>query len=148
MSDDYVLGKLKYIKITTYNLICNISRQLCSLPHILNLLTGLLAPHVQANDVLGKDATKRLFLYALCWGLGGLLETDERKKFHTKMGEILSACGDSSIMPVVKEDETMFEYVPDALDKKEHMWKLWQPGTLKAWCCGDVISLVTLFEGI
>jgi dynein heavy chain len=81
-----------------------------------NLLEVLMQEY-NANDPI---VLEKLFVYALCWSIGGLLEPDDRVKFDAWLREI----DRNGCMPVCKEHETIYEYYvsPDTSD-----WVLWRP---------------------
>ena len=60
-----------------------------------------------------------VFLYALAWSVGSLLETEDRFKFD----EFLRSQDNKKNMPNVKEGETIYEYMVD----EKSTWQLWRP---------------------
>jgi dynein heavy chain len=99
--------------------------------NVLNLLSAILKPCVDNNEVLDVPAYRRLLLYCVAWGFAGLCEDDERKKFGEKLIEICEAAAMKDALPTLKGDESIFEYVPDWTDKQRN-WKLWAPSDWKA----------------
>lgn len=78
-----------------------------------------------------EGACLRVLAYAVAWGMGGLLEPEGRKQFHNKLREIMVQAGHGETMPSCRDEETIFEYVPDPLDKTRP-WKPWAPTDWKA----------------
>ena len=64
---------------------------------------------------------EKLFLYCLCWTVGGLLEADGRLKFDEFLRGIDKAGG---MMPKVQEGETIYEYF---MSIETNDWQLWRP---------------------
>lgn len=95
--------------------------------NFLNLLTGLLKSSFEANDILPEAAYKRLTLYTVFWSFGGLLESEERTKFNSKIFEIVSSTGDSAFFPQTSFGApTVFEFWPDT-KTKDRNWSQWRP---------------------
>ena len=66
---------------------------------------------------------EKIFLYALCWSIGGLLEAEGRVKFDG----FLRTIDKSGMMPKCQPGETIYEYfVSDA-----GVWTLWKPPVWK-----------------
>lgn len=63
---------------------------------------------------------EKIFLYCLCWTVGGLLETEARIKFDAFMRTL----DKTGAFPVCGPGETIFEYFVSA-DKGQ--WTLWRP---------------------
>ena len=76
---------------------------------------------VGRND-LATDMEK-VFVYCLCWSVGGLLEADDRLKFD----QWLRDNDTNNIMPEVEEGETIYEYF---VNEKTCQWEKWAP---EAW---------------
>jgi len=93
---------------------------------VLNLVSALLLPCLQDSSILSDEAYRRVLTWCICWGFGGLLEPEERQKLWSKFVEILEATGGKDAIPPCKEDQTVFEFVPDWTDK-QRQWKLWVP---------------------
>merc|ERR1712118_29339 len=51
----------------------------------LNLLSAIIKPCVDSNEIPEPSAYRRLLMYRVAWGFAGLCEDDERKKFTEKM---------------------------------------------------------------
>ena len=91
---------------------------------LLNLLTALLSADIAAQKTVNKATFERLWVYCLCWSHGGLLEQDDREKFH-KYIESRS----SGILPAISaqkmsvDKESIFDYYVDENTKE---WKLWE----------------------
>lgn len=95
--------------------------------NFLNLLTGLLKAHLDNNEILAEPAYQRVVLYCLAWSFGGLLESEDRTVFTTKIFEIVTKSGLSSILPSVTTDApTIFEFWPDNRSK-DRPWSIWKP---------------------
>lgn len=73
-----------------------------------NLLEGLI-PKKDDKGTLPAFHLEKLFIFALMWSLGALLELDDR----AKMEEFLSKHPSALDLPPIKEGETIFEYVVD-----------------------------------
>lgn len=75
----------------------------------IDLLEGLI-PSKEEHGVLSATHLSRLFVFALMWGVGALLELDDR----AKMEEFLVNHGKLSL-PDIKEgsQDTFFEFVVD-----------------------------------
>ena len=75
----------------------------------IDLLEGLI-PSKEEHGVLSATHLSRLFVFALMWGVGALLELDDR----AKMEEFLVKHGKLSL-PDIKEgsQDTIFEFVVD-----------------------------------
>lgn len=77
----------------------------------LNILDGLLAadPNRKSRKEISKIHLERLFLFAIMWSLGAVLELDERQKFE----EFVTKHKSKQPWPKRKPDESIFEYVVD-----------------------------------
>ncbi len=71
-------------------------------------------------DKLVSIGLEKLFLFALAWSVGGLLEFEDRVKFD----EWLRKHDSARAMPAVMEGETLYEYVVDVATLD---WKRWAP---------------------
>lgn len=80
----------------------------------MDLLEGLL-PSAQ-ESCLSSDHLEKMYVFALMWSVGALLELDDRAKMESFLVEQGNLC-----LPPVKEDETIFEYLVS--DKGE--WQHW-----------------------
>eukprot|EP01033_Poteriospumella_lacustris_P002475 gene2475-1807_t len=67
---------------------------------------------------------ERVFLYCLCWSVGGLLETDARIKFDA----FLRTLDKTGIMPKCNPGETIYEYF---VSGDSGQWQLWKPPVWK-----------------
>jgi len=81
------------------------------------LLQGLMMDHNSEASTIEK-----LFLYSLAWGVGGLLETEDRVKLDAWLRER----DQNGSMPTVGPNETIFEYF---VDPSSAQWTLWRPPT-------------------
>jgi dynein heavy chain len=90
---------------------------------------------VELSASFGRDAQndlnselEKIFLYAVCWSIGGLLEADDRTKFDQFLREIDDASaaqtGLGKMMPECTDGDTIFEYRIDLTDLQ---WKKWVP---------------------
>lgn len=84
----------------------------------MDLLEGLI-PSVQDHEhhsaPLSEDYLEKLYIFALMWSVGALLELDDRSKmeaFLVEQGQLK--------LPPVKEGETIFEYLVDESGKWQH----------------------------
>jgi dynein heavy chain len=77
-----------------------------------------------AIDLLTDTDTRleRVFLYCLCWSVGGLLEADARVKFD----EFLRGYDKNGMMPKSEPGTTIYEYKLEGSN-----WVLWKPPTWK-----------------
>uniref|UniRef100_K1QHZ6 Dynein heavy chain 8, axonemal n=1 Tax=Magallana gigas TaxID=29159 RepID=K1QHZ6_MAGGI len=91
---------------------CNQIMQAC------NLLEGLI-PKKDDKGTLPAFHLEKLFIFALMWSLGALLELDDR----AKMEEFLAKHPSALDLPPIKEGETIFEYVVDDHGEWQH-WSL------------------------
>ena len=90
---------------------------------LLNLVTVLFTPYVQAGETLSKDIIERFFVYSLAWSIGGLFETEEREKFHKYLESKGAPLPQISGQKMSVDKETVFDYYVDAKSKE---WKLWE----------------------
>ncbi|CAE8616972.1 unnamed protein product [Polarella glacialis] len=101
--------------------------------NVLLLLSATLQIHETGSggsEALPAIACLRLLAYSVAWGTGGLLEPDGRRKFHSKLCEIMTEAGHRDVIPPCEDGETIFEYVPDWLDRNRP-WKVWAPAEWK-----------------
>jgi len=105
-----------------------------------HLLDGLLATAdlATANVVSLGEELERLFIYAIAWSVGGLLETEDRKKFTEYFieragGEKFVADKPAPVNPpsyplppLTSENDTLFEYMVNT-DSME--WERWTTPT-------------------
>ncbi|XP_074550150.1 dynein axonemal heavy chain 5 [Halichoeres trimaculatus] len=81
----------------------------------IDLLQGLLpAPEEKPG---GRDVVGRLFVFAVMWSLGALLELDDRAKMET----VLKSFSSSLDLPNTQDDQTIFEFTVD----EEGQWEHW-----------------------
>lgn len=73
-----------------------------------DLLEGLI-PKRDDKGTLPAPYLEKLFLFAIMWSLGALLELEDRAKMEQF---IVQGC-DSLSLPPLKDDETIFEYLVD-----------------------------------
>lgn len=73
-----------------------------------DLLEGLIP---KRDDKTGLSAShlEKLYIFAVMWSLGALLELEDRAKMETFVMEHESKLN----LPPVKDDETIFEYLVD-----------------------------------
>ena len=87
-----------------------------------NLLDGLLSVSDLAtnNDALAIELEK-LFIYALTWAVGGLLEEEDRIKFTQYI--VSTTGGNGTAPPLNNSKDSIFEFKinPDAMD-----WERWE----------------------
>ncbi|XP_053374157.1 dynein axonemal heavy chain 8-like [Mercenaria mercenaria] len=81
-----------------------------------DLLEGLI-PKRDDKGTLPSSHLEKLFIFALMWSLGALLELEDRAKMEEF---IVTQCRDLSLPPV-KDDETIFEYLVD----EKGQWLHW-----------------------
>ncbi|CEO98004.1 hypothetical protein PBRA_006118 [Plasmodiophora brassicae] len=83
------------------------------------LVEALLSSSVERQVVYNADQIERLFLYALVWSVGGLLEQDDR----AKLNGFLAGVAPAGAMPDASNGLTLYDYVVDA---KTLEWRPWQ----------------------
>lgn len=94
-------------------------------------LDGLLDISNLANNVdTMKQELERLFLYALCWSVGGLLETEDRQKFTQYVQSIANktASGDQILPFFEQPTDTFFEFRinTDSMEWERWVSPLWE----------------------
>ena len=73
----------------------------------INLMDGLFQSHnIPEGGESATIAIEKLLLYALTWSLGGLLEDQDRMKWH----EYLKSIDTNGCMPEADEGESIYEY--------------------------------------
>nr|QWY73219.1 dynein heavy chain 5 [Hofstenia miamia] len=82
----------------------------------LDMLDGLLPQDEQALKTVDPAYLKRLFIFAIMWSLGAVLELDDR----AKMQEWLKKEGGDLDFPAISGEETIFEYFVNTSGKWEH----------------------------
>eukprot|EP00392_Amoebophrya_sp_AT5.2_P015402 g15604.t1 len=92
----------------------------------LNMLSALLNSAVQGNEVLPQEAYRRLCFFCICWGFVGLCEPEERLKFYEKICETAVAAKYKDMIPVGKEGDNIFDFVPD-IEQKTRPYVPWAP---------------------
>ena len=92
-----------------------------------NLLDGLLmVSDLAANNDILQVELEKLFVYAITWSVGGLLEATDRVKFANYIGTFASPGG---FMPKYTEPgDTIFEFKinPDAMDWERWVTPTWE----------------------
>ena len=73
-----------------------------------DLLQGLI-PSKEEKGVLPAGHLEKLFIFALMWSIGALMELEDR----AKMEEFLVNHESQLNLPPIQEGETIFEYVVD-----------------------------------
>ncbi|KAI0213763.1 Dynein heavy chain 8, axonemal [Lamellibrachia satsuma] len=104
-SEVNLLPKMKVLQ-------CNQIRQACV------LLEGLI-PTKEDKSQLPRNHMEKLFIFALMWSMGALLELDDR----VKLEQFLKNHDSKFNYPSLKEDETIFEYVVQSSGEWEHWSK-------------------------
>ncbi|XP_070691188.1 dynein axonemal heavy chain 5 [Pempheris klunzingeri] len=74
----------------------------------INMLQGLIPPKEQCGE-LSREHLERLYVFALMWSTGALLELDDRRKMEIWLRGNDSICLNLPDIPVDSED-TMFDY--------------------------------------
>ena len=87
-----------------------------------HLLDGLLNT-IEISDNMA-DELERIFIYALAWSTGGLLEVDGRIKFTQY---ILSVGTSQNIFPNMENEDTLFEF------RVNHNTKQWEKWAAPNW---------------
>jgi len=81
------------------------------------IIEEVLRPLIETKVFLSPEHMEKVFIWAMCWSLGALLELEDRKKFNEK----LKACSGSSLFPPVG-DETAYEFFVNPQGEWQH-WK-------------------------
>ena len=81
------------------------------------IVDEVLRPLIETKVFLTPEHMEKVFIWAMCWSLGGLLELDDRKKFNEK----LKAVADPAQFPPIGE-ETAYEYFVNEQGEWQH-WK-------------------------
>ncbi|XP_059194328.1 dynein axonemal heavy chain 5 [Centropristis striata] len=74
----------------------------------INMLQGLIPPKEQGGE-LSREHLERLYVFALMWSTGALLELDDRRKMEIWLRGNDSICLDLPDIPF-DSDDTMFDY--------------------------------------
>ena len=82
---------------------------LCFYLQACDLLEGLI-PTKEDKSQLPRNHMEKLFIFAIMWSMGALLELDDRAKLEQFMLKHESGFS----YPTVQSDETIFEYVVDS----------------------------------
>jgi len=90
---------------------------------LLNLLTALLAPDILAGKPVTKACFEKLWVYCLCWSHGGLLEQDDREKFHKYLESRNAPLPPITAQKMSVDKESVFDYYVEETSKE---WKLWE----------------------
>lgn len=69
---------------------------------LLVLLQGMISQFIEVTEMT-DNLYECLFVYSLTWSFGGLLEPEDRLKFHQKLDSL------SAPLPRTKSGETVFE---------------------------------------
>uniref|UniRef100_A0A3Q3G615 Dynein, axonemal, heavy chain 5 n=1 Tax=Labrus bergylta TaxID=56723 RepID=A0A3Q3G615_9LABR len=85
----------------------------------INMLQGLIPPKDQWGD-LSREHLERLYVFALMWSTGALLELDDRRKMEVWLRGNSSVCLNLPNIPPESED-TMFDYHVTA----DGLWVHW-----------------------
>ena len=86
----------------------------------INLLDGLFKSHqIPESNTDAAIVLEKLFLYALTWSLGGLLEDEDRNKFDT----YVRGLDPNGMMPECEEGESIYEYF---VNTSTNDWSKWQ----------------------
>ena len=81
------------------------------------IIDEVLRPLIETKTFLSPEHMEKVFIWAMCWSLGALLELEDRKKFNEK----LQAVADPAQFPPVG-DETAYEFFVDSKGDWQH-WK-------------------------
>ncbi|XP_070767347.1 dynein axonemal heavy chain 5 isoform X1 [Enoplosus armatus] len=74
----------------------------------INMLQGLIPPREQCGE-LSREYLERLYVFALMWSTGALLELDDRRKMEIWLRRNDSICLNLPDIPL-DSDDTMFDY--------------------------------------
>lgn len=84
----------------------------------LRLFKGLLPSKEERPQPLEPKTLERLGVFALCWGLGGLLELADRRKVH----EYLSRSAKLDLPETADGEESVYDYFVSLTDGMWHHW--------------------------
>lgn len=90
---------------------------------LLNLLQALLSADVTAQLQITKANFEKVWIYCLCWSHGGLLEQDDREKFHKYLESRQAPLPPISAQKMSVDKESIFDYY---VDEKTKEWRLWE----------------------
>lgn len=82
----------------------------------MDLLEGLIPSSDDLSTPLSQEYLEKLYIFALMWSVGALLELEDRSKMEAFLVE-----QDQLKLPPVQEEETIFEYLVDETGQ----WKHW-----------------------
>ena len=86
-------------------------------------MSAILAQYREKQDI-DKATFERLFVYCLAWSCAGLMEQDEREKFHKYLEGRNAPLPAVSTSKVSIDKETVFDF---SYDGKVADWKVWSP---------------------
>jgi dynein heavy chain len=90
---------------------------------LLNLFTTCLEEFRESMDI-DKLTFEKFFVYCLAWSCAGLMEQDDREKFHKYLDSRNAPLPNISSKQVSMDKETIFDYF---FDKSSKQWKIWEP---------------------
>ena len=82
------------------------------------IMSALLTDNEALQKVYPVDVLERLFLYSICWSLGGLLEGADRVKLSMLLLEM-----SPTNVPQLEEGDDLFDYY---VDEQTMNWRRWQ----------------------
>ena len=93
--------------------------------NFLNLLTSLLAPYNGMN--LDINSFEKYFLFSVIWAIAGLLEPEEREKFHIFLEDLRAPLPQIPFHKRSGEKETVYEHTLKDIGPKSILWENWDP---------------------
>ena len=113
--DKYIDMCVDFIRLNFKQAMTN--EVLCQVQTLLDILQACLISAVEHNETYSEGHYERIFLYALAWSIGGLLDSKDRVTFD---GMIREKCDN---MPVKEMDgDTMYEYY---VNEENTEWRHW-----------------------
>jgi dynein heavy chain len=91
--------------------------------NLINLLDALLQKHIESGVNLQPIEYEKLFIYCAAWALGGLLENEEREKFHKYLEGLGAPLPQISGQKMSIDKETVFDYY---VNENTRDWSIWE----------------------
>jgi dynein heavy chain len=123
MTEKYIAkADLQLILNRDYNYVM-VLPEVVRITQLLNLITSLLAPDFEAQKPVSKANFEKLWVYSLVWSHGGLLEQDDREKFHKYLESRNAPLPAISAQKMSVDKETIYDYFVNENTKE---WTLWE----------------------
>ena len=114
---------LKWLSKNTENAM--IASETHLVTNLFKLVKGLLLESEKEQRILPTEIISRLFVYALCWSLGSLLEAADRKKYSEFLISLAEFAPSAINVPVFgEEDDCLYEFFVNAASGE---WEKWVP---------------------